>query len=187
MDLEEGSIYYARQRERLARRAHSACLPEESVIGAFVALSPNQNEKTNYNALDLCIKIHLGQLPQDARVSAYPLNRAKALRILSGENPRDILGGKKVRAFYFNTLDPEKSTEVTVDGHMKNAWLNRPGVTLKDRRSNINDTQYERIAQDFREAAFVTCTKSTDFQATVWLTWKRINRILWDPQISFEF
>lgn len=184
-DRAEGRIYYPRQLERLERRAGPANLPLTAVAGAFAALSPNNAEKTNYIALDIAIRVVSGELPESAGIPAYPINRTKALRILRGEEPGIVLKGNKVRSFYYNTIDPNTS-EVTIDGHMFNAWRDRVTV-LHSRELNFGDGQYARIASDFRAAAFWVGLRAPEFQATLWLTWKRVNRILWNPQQSFEF
>ena len=51
-------------------------------------------------------------------VRGFPLNTAKALRILQGESVDSVLGGPKVRSFYNNIRHPDHSNSVTVDTWM---------------------------------------------------------------------
>ena len=184
-EREAGRVYYDKQRARLASRADAAGLPLAQVIAAFCALSPNASELSNYIALDACISIVAGKLPEDAKVMAYPMNRAKALAILRGANIEEMLKGRKVYSFYRNTLDPNDSSYVTVDGHMLGAWCNQR-FTLR-RNAEIRASEYSVIVEHFRSAAECCCLPAPKFQATLWLAWKRVNRILWSPQLSFEW
>jgi hypothetical protein len=180
----DGAVYYDRQRERLQRRSDAAGLPLATVVAAFAALSPNNAESTNYRALDTCLGILSGSLPKDSPVIAYPPNRIKAMAILKGAPIDETLRGRKVYAFYRNTMNPEDGEWVTVDGHMLGAWT---GVRLILRReAEIKSSEYPHIAEDFRSAASCHNLSAPRFQATVWLAWKRIHRILWTPpQLSF--
>jgi len=77
----DGAAYYHVQHSRMEVLAKSNTLSVEQVAGAFAALSPNTDEKSNYVALNTCIGIITGSLPFNSPVHAYPLNRAKALDI----------------------------------------------------------------------------------------------------------
>lgn len=61
----EGSLYYNRQRKQLERRANGTHALNK-VAAAFAALSPNNAESTNYRALDTCLEIVAGRLPEEA-------------------------------------------------------------------------------------------------------------------------
>lgn len=166
--------------------ADAARLPVRSVIGAFVALSPNASELSNYAALDQCIRITNREVPVDAPVRAYPLNRQKALHILGGAEPEWVLGGLKVRAFYFNTLNPDCSEHVTVDGHMLGAWCNQR-LVLRRHAQIHGKKEYEAIVKDFQTASSCQNISAPRFQAILWLAWKRKHRILYNPQLKFEW
>lgn len=180
----DGATYYDNQRSRLLERAHHYRLPETAVIAAFAALSPNNSEKITYLALDICLGIHNGQYDPHYKVPAYGPNRIKALALLRGGPVLQILKGQKVTSFYFNTLDPN-GNHVTVDGHMLGAWMGRR-VLLK-RFSEIRKAEYSIISDHFRSAANWASLSVPKFQATLWLTWKRVNRILHSPQYQFEW
>lgn len=186
-EQEQGSQYYQRQRQRLAVCADAAALPVGAVIAAFAALSPNNAEKTNYMALETCIKIVSGELPETAKVISYGTNKDKALRMLRGADIDATLRGQKVYSFYRNTLDPNDDEFITVDGHMLGAWMGKR--VLLRRFGEIGKGEYRIICEHFREAARNQGVLTTTFQATCWLTWKRVNRILYAayPQLTFEW
>jgi hypothetical protein len=135
-------------------------------------------------ALDKCIEIVCGRLSENTKVVAYTANREKALKILRGDLSQ--LRGRKVESFYHNTLDSTNERFITVDGHMLGAWCNMR-LKLKREAQVRGNAEYEQIAQDFRRAAKCTQLPAPQFQAVLWLTWKRVNRILYSPQMSFEW
>lgn len=186
IERQTGMAYYDRQRERLAAWADGGRLPLRAVIGAFVALSPNTSEAQNYKSLDRCIKIVNGQLPPESKIVGYPLNRQKALYILRGAEPEIILGGLKVRAFFFNTLDPDDSRQVTVDGHMLGAWC-KTRLVLRRNAQIHGKREYAAIVEDFQKASSCYNIPAPRFQAILWLAWKRINRILYTSQLKFDW
>lgn len=90
---------------------------------------------------------------------------AAANRIQAGENPLDVLGGLKTRAFYGNILDPADSEIVTVDTHaIKIAGINRDSVGKR---------LYSDIADGYREAAMQFNILPQQIQAITWITWRR--------------
>jgi hypothetical protein len=184
-DYWDGFTYYDRQRSNLESFAEVSGIWAHQIIGAFAALSPNVDESGNYRALASCIAIFLGRLPQSAPVIGYGPNKAKALAILRGGNVLDILRGQKVTAFYHNTLNPDDpDAPVTIDGHMYGAWLSRR-VSLK-RFADIKPATYLVIANDFRTASKRAQLPTARFQSILWLTWKRLNNILYNAQLKFE-
>lgn len=189
MERELGSEYYHGQHNRLRAIAGNYGIPHHNVIGAFAALSPNNDEDGNYRDLYAVITASLERMePEEYNVSTYGPNKLKAHRIISGgEHPWDVLGGRKVMNFYRNTLDPRDPQPVTVDGHMVSCWH---GSRLLLRRASkagmsavINDKEYEHIAGDVRKVAKRAGIVSCQMQATLWLAWKRIHRIRFDPQL----
>ncbi len=177
-EKEEGAAYYDNQRERIALHAREviSALPLERCVGAFAVLSPNNDEASNYKALRRCCLITVGALPQNAKVNAYGRDRNKALGILAGEPLDQHLRGRKVSAFYHNTLHPDDSTVVTIDGHMFGAWKGKRYPLKKV--PNIWQALYQEISSDMQEAAARCSLSAPRFQAVIWLAWKRLNRIL---------
>ena len=172
----DGFSYYDRQRNKLAVYADKYGVQLARVVGAFAALSPNNSETSTYIALSTCLRIASGELPATASVRAYGKSKDKALAILT-EGKLDVLTGMKTRSFYLNTLFPDDSSAVTVDGHMVGVWLGHP-VLMKSREASLNSKQYTAIAADIRSVAEWTKLPAPRVQATLWLTWKRLNGIL---------
>lgn len=185
-ELQEGAEYYHRQRARLARRAVDAGLSLQPIAAAFAALSPNNTEKTTYIGLDTCLDIVAGRLPEDSKVTAYGRNRTKAMAILRGASIEDTLSGLKVNAFYQNTINPLNDNFITIDGHMLGAWVGKR-LVLKRGAQIKNAAEYHLISSDFRSAAQQCNLPAITFQATLWLTWKRLNKVNWSEQTCFSW
>lgn len=159
-------------------------ISDRALAAVFAVLSPNNHENTNYTALDQCLKIWCGLLPETAKVPAYGANKVKALRmlreysavILAGGKPLDYdpwerLTGQKVKSFYHNTIWPNANTYTTIDGHMKSAWLGRR-VGLKHREANVSPALYLEISRAICELADKYETPAPGFQAGLWIGWR---------------
>ena len=126
-------------------RPHGLTL--EAVAGAIAALSPQVSwrEQTAY------APAILDAWAQDAPIPGpgYTANKVKAVRILDGAPPLDVLGGPKVRAFYRCILtggaDP---SAVCVDRH---AWAIAHGIERTGSRGGAHAP--ELTAKRYREAA----------------------------------
>lgn len=178
-DWREGKDYYTVLRRRLALRSELTGLTLEQLAGAFAALSPGVSEHLNYVSLDGCIRQVTGKtLDSRVRIVGYRRNVYKAIQILTGQSPEVVLRGPKVRAFYHNIVCPA-SEDVTVDGHMLNIWLNRRGPI---QGLKVTRQQFAQAKADMLEASSGTSLGPPQFQATVWLVWKRLNRILYRAQ-----
>ena len=195
MERNLGEGFFSKQRGRLETIAHNRGMDAIYVIGAFVALSPNNDEDGNYRDLLTTIDaVQRDLAPDQFSTSSWGPNKAKAIRILQKVYPFDVLGGLKVINFYLNTLDPLDPEPVTIDGHMVSVWKgrrlllrDRRGVAGKEQRktgdsASISAKQYNIIAQDFRSVAKMLGLIPNQLQSTLWLTWKRMNNIRYDPQ-----
>jgi len=87
-------------------------------------------------------------------------NKEKAHRILTGENPLDVLSGDKVTRFFRN-LTGDLSC-VTIDSH---GWA-MVGMSP-------TATNYRRVEFAFRMAAEYHGFEAAEFQAIVWNYWRR--------------
>lgn len=183
-ERKDGFLYYDRQRERLTLLAKEYKRQTAAVIAAFCALSPNNAESTNYTALRTCLDILAGRLPGTARVIAYTANKTKALAILRGAKIEEVLRGRKVYSFFRNTIDPDDGRFITVDGHMLGAWCNRRFILRRE--AEISKGEYYLICEHFREAAQCLHIPAPRLQSTLWMAWKRINKILYNPQMSLQ-
>lgn len=181
-EREDGYSYYDRQRCSLEHRVQSN-ITLNMVTAAFCALSPNNAESTTYTALDNCIGIVTGQLSSDTKVVAYPTNRIKALAILRGDLSK--LNGRKVTSFYHNTLNPDKDEYVTIDGHMLGAWVGARLLLKRD--AHVKAFEYPIICEHFREVAQYAKISAPRLQSTIWLTWKRLHKIIYNPQLTLNW
>lgn len=106
-------------------------------------------------------------------------NARKAFRILKGEHPESVLGGNKVRAFYFTIVNPSDPRAVVVDRHAIDIAFGK--VTSDDFRSKAlgRKTAYESIAALYRKAAAIVSRElgevwtPAQVQATTWTYWRR--------------
>lgn len=190
MERSMGREFFVKQGNRLETIAHNRGMNTIYVIGAFVALSPNNDEDGNYRDLLTTIDaVQRGLAPEQFSISSWGPNKAKAMRILQGTDPLDVLGGPKVINFYLNTLDPSDLEPVTIDGHMVSVWKGRR-LLLRERRGKPEDSakisakEYQIIVQDFRSIAKMLGLIPNQLQSTLWLTWKRMNNIRYDPQFK---
>lgn len=183
-----GREYYLNYLLRLQRVALPYRYTVQQAAGAFAALSPNNTEKGNW--YDLISLMQAGYVLGDysqARVSAYPLNRQKAIKILDGDgHPLEVLGGLKVRNFYINLSNPCDGHAVTVDFHMKSVCLGRV-LKAKDREANMTANDYDSIAHALRFVAYERGLMAHQLQAIVWNVWKRFHKINYDPQEKMIF
>jgi hypothetical protein len=177
-EIASGHDYYPRQRDRLGAIAAREGVPLATVVGMFAALSPNNTEDGTYRGV--VAMLHSGY---GAKVTTYLPNRLKAEWIRCGKPPLDVLGGRKVRSFYRNTMDPEDPTVVTVDGHMYSCWKGRR-VVLTDAAHKLDDRLYTRVESDVQLLASLTGQIPCRLQSTLWARWRRIHRILSPDQLS---
>lgn len=100
----------------------------------------------------------------------------KADRILTGEDPLAVLGGRKVRSFYRNILTPTTAGPVTVDRHAIDLLVGRKGA--------VNDRILERpgayvyAAAAYRAAARELAILPHQAQAIAWLVWRHETDVL---------
>jgi len=157
-------------------------ISDRVLVAVFAILSPNNHENTNYIALQRCLEIWMGKLPESAKVPAYGTNKRKALAVLraysttriqepESHDVSDMITGRKVRSFYFNTIWPNIGINITIDGHMKSAWLGRR-VRLKHQEANVSPALYREISRAICELADKYETPAPGFQAGLWIGWR---------------
>ena len=111
------------------------------------------------------------------KVSTFNGNKRKALQILSGDQPLDVLGGLKVRAFYACILG---DAGVCIDGHAYAIWLGDYVPTTKTPK--ISAKLYSSISAAYGQAAETingimgTSYSAAQIQAITWTVWQRIRR-----------
>ena len=181
-ELLKGARWYADALAFCAAVAQSTGLPVTTVAGVTAALSPNNRwERNMFDAERLCRAFAAGTLGDAAalKVSTFNGNKQKALRILSGAQPLDVLGGLKVRAFYACILG---DAGVCVDGHAYAIWLGDYVPTTKTPK--ISTKLYASISAAYGQAAEIindimgTSYSPAQMQAITWSVWQRIRREL---------
>ena len=117
-------------------------------------------------------------------------NLVKAILLIGGENPKDVLGGRKVRSFWRNIEHPERPGGVTIDRHaVAAAFLG--AASPEYLRVHVSGRLLERVGcYQIVAGAYRTCARSLkiyphQLQAIIWLTWRRINEISWANQDPF--
>jgi hypothetical protein len=151
-----------------------------TAAAVIAALSPNNNWERNLIDADNIIRAYtLGGYSDAAAIktSTYGQNKKKALNILEGAEPLDILGGLKVRAFYGCIMGED---QLCVDGHAYAIWRGERITTNKTPK--ISPKLYASIEADYRLATDTingvlgSNYKPYQTQAITWLTWRRLNK-----------
>jgi hypothetical protein len=182
IDIQEGMAAYERYHKTMRRIAYDWGYDMEQIVGAFCALSPNNDWIGNLRSLVTVLKAHrLGISPDRVVTSTYNACKSRAWKCLGAEHFLDFTRGPKTRNFYTNIYCPEENHSVTIDGHMYGVWLGKR-MTMKavaEQRFNYNE-----VAHDFRTAAFHIGIRPNQVQAVCWFTWKRIHKVLFKEQLG---
>jgi hypothetical protein len=206
MDRAVGYGWYARARDLAVEIAHFQLLESKGrdypvddferevqrAAGVIAALSPRLAWRKNVEYAKLAYMVH-GTMQNDAIVwpdgtrEAYftgmiptlNANARKAFRILNGEDPEDVLGGPKVRAFYFTIVNPTDPRAVVVDRHAIDITF---GQVLDDQARGLalgRKGAYDTVAELYRRAARIVSAELGEIwtpaqvQATTWTYWRR--------------
>ena len=98
-------------------------------------------------------------------------NNDKALRILEGEYPLDVLKGRKVVPFYKAIVNPIGDNPTVVDRHASAVYMGRPLI-----ESELCKLQspviYRRISGAYARAAKLRGVHPNVLQAQAWLQWR---------------
>ena len=133
--------------------------------GLLAALSPQVDWAANIAAA-YEIKLH-----GYAKKQTYT-NNEKAKRILAGEKPLDVLGGKKVRAFYEAIRNPHGTFQTAViDRHAVSVWAGYSLAKSELPKLQLKG-QYETVASDYAEAASLRNVTVHTMQSVTWVAWR---------------
>jgi hypothetical protein len=179
IEIIDGAQWYLNARKAAIIIADRHNVELETVVGVISALSPNN--KWERNLVDANSLIHaysIGGITAASQVktSTYNANKCKALSILEGNEPLDILGGLKVRAFY-NCIMGCKDA-VCIDGHAYSIWKGERIPTTKT--PSITPRVYAAIAADYQRAAVTINSilaaeySAAEIQAVTWIVWRRL-------------
>lgn len=174
----EGLLYYSTMRNRLVVQYSWYNLHDTAAI--FCVLSPNNSEAGNWEDLHAMWCAPADQR-HTIRIHTYNHNRDKAIALLAGAAPQEVIQGPKTRAFFHNIVNPWDMHHVTIDGHMVSAYQ---GKRLVMDQAAVTAKEYEQIAGAARKAAKEVGVLPSQFQSTVWMAWKRQHRILYKPQMK---
>lgn len=176
-ELCEGKEWYANANAYACALALQYNIHVETAAGVIAALSPNNRWTRNLIDAEALIKVYShGGDPRDVKVATFNKNKAKAIAILEGGYPFDILGGRKVRAFYQCIMDVDA---VCVDGHAYSIWLGQRVATTKT--PSISAKLYDQIDSDYRKATEqinqITGERLTpaQVQAVTWIVWRNLH------------
>lgn len=133
--------------------------------GIIAALSPLKSWKQNKQlAKDFLLTFDAGH------TSA---NIEKARKILYASGPAEvanILKGPKVTAFYYNILDPEKDTFITIDRHALSIAV---GYKMSDLEISAVTRNQNKFFQDcYKYAAGIIGVSPLLLQSATWLNWR---------------
>lgn len=186
-DRVNGREWYARARrlsERLAAGAATSVGPlldEDEVrraAGVVAALSPRLAWRKNVEYAELAYAhrhLPIGEFA--ALIPTLKANATKAYRILNGEDPDVVLGGPKVRAFYFTIVNPTDTRTVVVDRHAIDIAFGQ--VMTDATRPVLKGKKYAEIAGLYVNASKIVTRETgeiwtpADLQAATWTYWRR--------------
>jgi hypothetical protein len=185
VDIREGKMAYQNYHDLMRRIAEHYQVGFVQTVAAFVALSPNNDYVGNLRSLVTVAKRVQDRLPipeEGLRTSSYGHCVARAYQYLTGEEDFWFrTKGPKIRSFYINILLPQDNRFVTIDGHMYNAWSGGLTPLKQIARAGFS---YNEIVKDFKIVARRQNLIPCQVQAIVWFAWKRINNIVYEPQLS---
>ena len=167
---ETGAAWYAGAATISESLARKYGYTYAQTAGVIAALSPLQGWGENVNLAARAIAN--GGLTG----GAFKNSTAKANRILAGDLPLDVLGGDKVRAFYYCILTGGETDAVCVDRHAYDAATNTRHTD--ETRPKLTPKRYREVADAYVRAARILSRESGEtitpsaVQATVWVAWR---------------
>ena len=99
-------------------------------------------------------------------------NHGKGLRILNGEHPMSVLGGRKVLAFYKAIIAPQGSGEPVIDRHAIAVYMGRK-VSERELLMVQNDKVMDRIQKAYKKASHELEVYHHRVQAVTWSEWRK--------------
>ena len=185
VEVREGQRWYSDAANIAESISDETGIPYFKVVGVIAALSPqNPWERNIQDARNICATYSIDgkDAAQAIKCGTFNANKAKALRILEGDDFTDyivvcdILKGLKVINFYLSILGNDEA--VCVDGHAYSIWLGER-VSTSDTPS-ITPKLYTRIADDYRQATakineiMGTRYKPSAVQAITWVVHRNL-------------
>lgn len=169
-ELAYGLTWYADAHAWARRLARKHGVSVSTVAGITAALSPQVQWPTNQRGT-------VQVLTHGRTAVGFPRQRDKALDILDGANPADVLGPRapKTHAFYDNLWRPTESEAVTIDRHAVDAAVGMVTDDTTRRRLLERKGGYDHVADLYRELADARAVRPHVAQAVVWSVWRNRN------------
>ena len=171
-----GAQWYALEGDRCADFGRAHGLTRDAVAGAAAAISPGLRYETTFAYLAALIRDPAAKVPTYSREFCR-----RAVAILKGAAPLDVLGGPKVRAFY-SLLACRDFDAVVIDGHALNIARGQYLVfrAREDYRApaaaRVTARRYANCAAAYRDVAELVGEAPHAVQATTWIHWRNITR-----------
>lgn len=155
---QQGRDWYDNARDYFLPFTNRYGLTEEQVFGVVSALSPF----VSWSTQKVCFERFLitGKHP------GFKGNLEKATKILAGVPPGFVVTGRKTYSFFKNLIGKHDHDYVTIDRHAVAA----AGVP----NENISNKVFMEIRNAYMESSQLVGEKVKDFQAIIWLQWKRL-------------
>lgn len=177
-----GAQWYALEGERCADFGRAHGLTRDTIAGAAAAISPGLRWETTFAYLAALIRDPAAKVPTYSREFCR-----RAVAILQGAAPRDVLSGPKVSTFY-SLLAGRDMSAVVIDGHALNIARGER-VTFRDREgyrapaaSRVTARRYRLSAAAYRDVAELVGEAPHAVQATTWIHWRNLTaRVAREP------
>lgn len=174
-----GRVWYEEESARALDFAKRHGLTLDQVTGAAAAISPGMRWESVY--------AYVASLHENPRYKVPTYSREfvrRAVAILRGADPRDVLSGPKVTAFYSLLTSAGRSDDVVIDGH---AWNIANGACYTFRKSaydggyppavtQVTPRRYRLAVAAYREAGEVLGERAHSVQACAWIHWRNLYR-----------
>jgi hypothetical protein len=171
-DLAAGLAWYDRAHAAAESMAAESGLTVRQCAGVIAALSPRCQWASNVTAARRMVLAAAADESQPV-ANGTLANRAKAWRIACGEDPRAVLGGPKVRAFFANIMGDVEA--VTID-----VWAARAAEGRRNENAPVR-RRYQLLAHAYRRAGERRGMHPRDVQAAVWTAYRRRHGVQYDP------
>lgn len=184
-EMASGTVWYSDRASQVVDDIVSAAgtvgtkITRRQAAGILAALSPSTSWGNNCaGAIEFVLTGHC--TVQDAR------NNDKAARILAGDSPDDVLGGRKVRSFFRNIAEPTVVGPVTIDRHALSILFAQP---LNERQQKVLEKlgAYTFAASIYRTVARRLGIAPHELQAITWQAWRRQHGQEWRDEAFGSF
>ena len=163
-DISAGKVWYPKAHDHAVRIGSGNV---EKGAGILAALSPATGWDANVEG-----GYHISKTGTPFHLQTGD-NNTKALRILGGEHPLDVLGGHKVLSFYHNILNPDAPEHVTIDRHAHDIAIGKSFGQKGDQKASLGLSakgRYDHFKEAYANAAEQSGIKiPNQLQAMTWV------------------